>query len=81
MSREDNSMRRMGLLAISCVSLMILVLGLDYFTHSQSEKPEIMTIERRHDFGKVKTWEMLEHTFRVRNMGATVLRIEQVSPD
>jgi hypothetical protein len=74
-------MRRMGLLAISCVSLMILILGLDYFTHSRSGKPEIMLIERRHDFEKVKPWEMLEHTFRISNMGATVLRIEQVSPD
>jgi hypothetical protein len=81
MSGEENSMRRMGLLAIPCVSLMILILGLDYFTHSRNWKPELMLTERRYDFGEVKPWEMLEHTFRIRNMGATVLRIERVSPD
>lgn len=74
-------MRRTGLLAISCVGLMILILGLDYFTESRSGKPEIMLTERRHDFGKVKPWDVLEHTFRIRNMGATVLRIERVSPE
>jgi hypothetical protein len=74
-------MKRMGLWAISCVSLMILIVGLDYFTQPRSGKPEIMLTQVKYDFGKVKRWEMLDHTFRIRNMGATFLRIERVRPD
>jgi hypothetical protein len=71
----------MGLLAMSCVSLIILILGLDYFTNSWNGKPRIVLPERRYDFGPVKSWEILEHTFPIRNEGDTVLRIERVSPD
>jgi hypothetical protein len=74
-------MSRMGFLAISCVSLMILILGVDYFTSSPHGKPRIVLSEGRHDFGHVKPWEILEHTFRIRNEGDTVLRVERVSPD
>jgi hypothetical protein len=79
--REEDFMRRMGLLAISCVSLMILIVCANYLTNPRNGKPLIMLPEGKYDFGHVKSWEILEHTFRIRNKGDTVLRIERVSPD
>jgi hypothetical protein len=33
------------------------------------------------DFGRVSQWDILEHTFVLRNYGQGDLRIENVSPD
>ena len=42
-------------------------------------KPQIVALEKEHNFGKVKEGTTLEHVFRIRNQGDQQLVIERTS--
>ena len=64
-----------------------LTMGLLCFYHdrsflgSEGKRPHMVAEEREFDFGNVFQWDILEHSFVLRNDGQGDLRIENVSPD
>jgi len=51
------------------------------FLGAEGKRPRMVASGTEFDFGKVSQWDILEHTFVVRNEGEGDLRIENVSPD
>lgn len=58
---------------------VIAVFFLLYLSGLCHAQPEIMISEEEHDFGEVKQGEVLEHTFKVFNVGTETLVIQKVT--
>ncbi len=64
-------------------SIVLFVLSVSFFLSaigtSHAQGPEIMVSEEEYDFGEVKQGDVLEHTFKVFNIGTETLVIQKVT--
>jgi hypothetical protein len=73
---------RIFVLSLASLSMALLCFYHDRsFLGAEGKRPRMVASGTEFDFGRVSQWDILEHTFVLRNYGQGDLRIENVSPD